>query len=74
MRENIKEVKSILNNLKEDKSSIPDKEKDILKWTPGELKSYIFNETKGMSIPKRFKFAKELDKRIKEAKKKVTLK
>jgi len=65
----VKEVKSILKDLKDDKSKVPDKEKDILTWTAGELKSYIFKETKGMSIPKKFKFAAELDKRIKDAKK-----
>lgn len=66
----VKEVKSILRDLKEDESNIPSKEKDILTWTAGELKAYIFKETKGMSIAKKFKFARELDKRIKYAKKK----
>jgi hypothetical protein len=65
----VKEVKKILKDLKNDKSKYP--EKDILTWTAGELKDYITKETKGMSIAKKFKFAAELDKRIKDRKKEV---
>jgi len=61
----IKEVKGILKDLKKTKSAVPDKEKNIMEWTAGELSAYIFKETKGMSIAKKLKFAKALDHRIK---------
>lgn len=62
------EVAMILNEIRGKKDKLPDKEKDILNWDANELKSYIFAETKGMSVRKKFKFAAQLDKRIKEAK------
>ena len=61
----ITEVKGILKDLKKTKSAVPDKEKNIMTWSAGELSAYIIKETKGMSIPKKLKFAKELDHRIK---------
>ena len=66
----IKEVKSILKDLKKVECKLPDKEKDILEWTMPELKAYIKKETKGMNIIKKIKFASALDKRIKKERKK----
>jgi len=66
----VMEVKGILKDLKRSKCVYP-KEKNILKWTASELKAYILKETKGMSIPKKLKFARDLDKRIKDARKKA---
>jgi len=66
MRKEIAEVRSILKEIKETKNKAPPKEKNILDWTAGELSAYVIKETKGMSITKRFKFAAELDKRIKD--------
>ena len=63
-----REVKQILKDIKKEKAKSPSKTKNILKWTPGELAAYILKETKGMSIQKKFKFAKDLDKRIKDEK------
>ena len=62
-----KEVKIILKDLEGQKDKSPSKEKPILDWTAVELKAYIKKETKGMNIPKKIKFAGELDKRIKDA-------
>lgn len=69
-RGDIKEVKGILKDLKDVECKLPDKEKNILYWNVTELKAYIKKETKGMSILKKIKFARNLDKRIKEEKKK----
>ena len=66
----IKEVKNILGSLKKTKCEEPPKDKFILDWTASELKAYITKETKGMNIVKKLKFAKELDARIKNEKKK----
>jgi hypothetical protein len=65
MNKDVKEVKEILKGI--ETKEYP-KEANILKWTASDLKAYIVKETKGMSISKKFKFAHELDKRIKEAK------
>jgi hypothetical protein len=61
----VMEVKSILKDLKKNKSIAPAKEKPILEWTASELRGYIVKETKGMGIAKKLKFARELDARIK---------
>jgi hypothetical protein len=74
MRKEIAEVRSILKEIKETKNKVPPKEKNILDWTAGELSAYVIKETKGMSITKRFKFAQELDKRIKDERLKGGLK
>jgi len=64
----IEEVKGILKSIKNDKvKSCPD-ENNILEWTASDLRSYVMIKTKGMSIAKKLKFAKELDKKIKDAK------
>lgn len=65
----VKEVKGILKSVKKDKSKLPPKEKNILDWNASELNAYILKTTKGMSITKKIKFAKKLDKRIKDEKK-----
>lgn len=65
------EAISILKDLEKEKCEYPDKEKDILKWTLKELKTYILKETKGMSPLKKIKFARRLNKTIAEKKKKL---
>ena len=67
----IKEVKGFLKEINNTRCRSPPKEKHILKWTAPELSAYIIKETKGMSISKKLKFAKDLDKRIKYEKKKA---
>lgn len=68
-KKEVREVKEVLNNVNKTKSSKCPDEKDIQKWTTKDLKDYITIKTKGMSVSKRFKFAAELDKKIKEARK-----
>jgi len=70
-KKDVKEVKEILKSIDKTKTSKCPDEKNILTWTAKDLKNYIFIKTKGMSITKKFKFAAELDKKIKEAKAKA---
>jgi hypothetical protein len=67
-----KEVSKILKDIN-GKCELPDKEKNILDWSLSELKAYIFNETKGMSVKKKVEFGKELNERIKKERNKHTL-
>jgi len=69
--DDVKEVKKVLKDLKRTTGKYPKKEKDILQWTPTELKGYIKKDTNGMGISKKFKLARELDLRIKEARRKA---
>ena len=66
----VKEVKTVLKDLEKVKVTKCPDEKDIENWTTEDLKNYIFIKTKGLSIVKKFKFAQELDKKIKEVRKK----
>lgn len=66
MNKDVKEVKTVLKDLKKVKITKCPDEKDMENWTTEDLKNYIFIKTAGMSIAKKFKFAQELDKKIKE--------
>jgi len=68
--EDIKEVKKTLKDLNKRECKLPPKEKNIMEWDITELKAYIKEETKGMGVFKKLKFASELDKRIKNERKK----
>lgn len=67
MNKDVKEVKTVLKDLKNVKVTKCPDEKDLENWTTEDLKNYIFIKTKGLSIAKKFKFAQDLDKKIKEA-------
>lgn len=65
-----KEAQVILKKIDKDKSKVPDKKKNILEWSMGELKAYITSQTLGMKPKDKIKFAKDLSKRIETEKKK----
>lgn len=67
-RKEQQQAKSFLSKIKKDDKTAPDKEKNILEWTPSELSTYVSAQTNGMSVSKKFRFAKDLLKKIKEEK------
>lgn len=69
-KEAILEAKLIARDMDKSKGKLPPKEKNILEWTPKELKRYVQVETMGLSVRKRVKFGKELMERIENEKQK----
>lgn len=63
-----KEAGSILKNIEKKDCKLPDVNKNILDWTTEELRAYILKEIAGKGMKYKLKFAKDLDKRIKEEK------
>jgi hypothetical protein len=68
-----KEAKKLLKGIEKEDCKTPKDEKDILKWTMPELRMYILSQTADMGSVKKIKWVRALDKRIKEAKKKVSV-
>jgi len=68
MNKDKQEALRIVKNTKE--CSLPNMNKNILDWTTDELTAYIKNEIKGLSPIKKFKFAEDINKKIREEKEK----
>jgi hypothetical protein len=64
-----KEAKGLLKGIEKSNVEAPSEEKDILKWSIPQLRAYVLKKTTGMNPTKKMKWARDLDKRIKEAKK-----
>jgi hypothetical protein len=64
------EAKTIIKAIQKKKQQQPPVQKNILDWTPNELRSYILTQTSGLSPSKKMKFSKDLMERIKLEKEK----
>ena len=62
------EASNILKDIEKKKCKLPDVNKNILDWTTEELRAYILKEIAGKGTKYKLKFARDLDKRIKEEK------
>jgi hypothetical protein len=65
-----KEAQELVKGIDKSTNKLPDEDKNILDWSTKELSAYVNLNIKGLSANKKIKFAMDLDKRIKEEKKK----
>jgi hypothetical protein len=65
-----KEAQELVKDIEKSTNKLPDEDKNILDWSMKELSAYVNLNIKGLSANKKIKFAMDLDKRIKEEKKK----
>lgn len=63
-----KEAQEILKDIEKKKVDAPSEEKDILNWSIPQLRAYVLKKTSGMNPTKKIKWARDLDKRLKEKK------
>lgn len=63
-----KEARKIVKEIEKNEIQPPPEEKNILKWTPEQLRDYVISQTIGMSPRKKLRFAKKLSERIKKEK------
>lgn len=64
-----KEAQAILKDVEKSKVKSPENESDVLNWDMKQLRAYILKQTSKMNATNKLKWAREFDKRIKEAKK-----